>query len=1417
MSKEKRNDLTSKIREKTKFEGTLSTVIEGYAMERLFRDFKEIISAQIEGVAVMPTEKNFFEWHCNFKVSESIIHVSLTFTQNYPTDAPKVKILNISNNDKSVPFSWFSIYTVLYVLLKIKEYVTSTGLTILPKYNCSECKHKGSNNQIYPEVQEYTNKIKLSDYNDRIQKELCCFHRRTTFKEAPLGVGISILRLPRTGEIKTIVPTTMFISLKAFDKERIRQTPNNEKFTHWYPLYFGVELEKYLKRTMNSLSFITFGNTKMFNSSLVLKIVPKFFLSLCTDILSKDTERFFTMRVFLLVFRSFVALVDNVPGVKAEIENILSEFYNNPQARHKEITPSLAELMIYIYFYNRNLDTFLPLYIDESIDRQIFWMLETVPELKQTFESGTIDDNNEKICFKSGIVGNHNLMFYYYIYKHVFNRDHKSMSEIANLLDSNRGILPDEVVYKHLNEITKIMKIDNYANFFKYFGIPVHKGEIDARLKRAYKNSLEKKYHGNDELRLVPEHKLQLKTFFDRFPLIKDLKEESIDWKAEVFKFEFAKRFVYKYPAEEPNPYKLVKFYEDVFKQDHLFFTEYKYVNVNSKILEHFDMSRKEVSEEDRLLETLTWKQVYLKCYFELYVEYFKYFADFNYLNRILEFTKDEIIHFNFLVTMNSSLKSDYYYIRIIMSNLLKLKYLNIIYKENTKLKTLKNFYKGINNFTEAGGDLSILKFRTIDNVTVTHNDYNILTILDKLPNLKKIDITDLKIDNNCVLRLRNSLYYFKTIQHLNLSFCGLSDSGAKEIADGLMKSKSLERIVLQGNNFDKGLSDILYNIAFLPNLKEVDISFNSSVKASNIHVALGKLIKINQTLRVLKFRKIKDLLNSLKEDFFYALGDNSSLEYLDMSNCNEMSNNKYLNLFGSSIAFNALKNGCLKTLLLADDNFTYDSLVVFIEGMKISESDHFTFYGTAFNSDIIQESREFYEKKFICNLAHLDISRGKYNCNENIRDIKVSVKNVLKNLFNNTCIQSFNIENSSLNINFLYMLVDSLRSENSLKTLNMEHCSLTAENIKILMEAFDNNSNMHIENLNLSRTGFCFVGIEHISNMLKTNNTIKVLNLYKNNFDVNGARRLASALEINKTIESLDIGFNRIKNQGCNSIFAALLKNVASAVIHIGLRYNNLDYMCISQNLKSLSTNLTTKLNSIELENNDLKYFEISEIYNKIYKESSNKYFIDLFEVNYFLNPERLERTIWMSPLPATIDKKTIYKSLMSKEKGDNFIGIPYSILIRKGTSHKTDKKAEKTVDAFVEFLLPSSVYKLLKIASTEGVYIDKKKIKVYKSGTKPERIVMKKRKPKEEPKKKLQYNLMALEEMVVKTKKKESMSIKKLILLGGLILLITIIIGSKVFDFNMLVPRPLAMKTTESPNEIKTLLNNSIDTTEP
>ena len=104
----------------------------------------------------------------------------------------------------------------------------------------------------------------ISQYREDKLNQLCCYLRRTNFKETPLGLGVSISRVFRTQQIRNIKPCFDFISFKCFTKVRLRVSFNGEKFTHYFPIYFGYEPEKYLKSIQKAISMIEKGNTKQF-------------------------------------------------------------------------------------------------------------------------------------------------------------------------------------------------------------------------------------------------------------------------------------------------------------------------------------------------------------------------------------------------------------------------------------------------------------------------------------------------------------------------------------------------------------------------------------------------------------------------------------------------------------------------------------------------------------------------------------------------------------------------------------------------------------------------------------------------------------------------------------------------------------------------------------------------------------------------------------------------------------------------------------------------------------------------------------------------------------------------------------------------------------------------------------------------
>ncbi len=1202
--------------------GALLKQNKSFTEQRLLRDFNELKHQNIPllGVNACPLEHTLFTWHANIKAltnniyKGTVLHLEMVFPKNYPLKPPTVRVLSPGFNHPSLYRDseicldileekkdgkfrgWTSAYTVQSILTQLQNFFfdideqfleerekekgkVSQMIRSINEYSCGSCKHKGSANpwpEFYKAEGEINELFKMSQdaYRQALKGELVCYHRKSSFEDSPLGIGLNVAKAPRTGEIKGLNPIFDFVGIKSYFKERLRVSIKGERFSHWFPIYFGTNQEQFLKLCKKALSMICYGTTKKFSEDIIIKVLPKFFTGLIVNIMNEKVETSCqALRMLIYILRIIHLMIQVHPKVQDDIEAEIYKFISDPSSRVKDKTPNLGDLLTYIVLSkNHKIENVLGIYIDEKLDREIFWILQSLPEFEDLINKDTIDDVRAQVCFKTALVGNHLLLFFHYFIKKIIFKDSQSVEELTKKLDMNFGNITPQEMENHQKEIRKIMKIDNYNEYYKFLNLtPPSPVELNEKLKTSYKNSAAKGYHGTDLIRLVPGKEEQVKLLFKNFPdisalLNKDNSLLSADngiWeKLVVENFSFVEKLQYDQPSAHLSPYKVVKYYQENINEI-LFTSETSNIKPKSSIMEKtklYKFTKPHFGEN--ILKSFTWRRLFIKLYLELYLKNFNNIKDFKQLYSLLKTFSDEVTHLNFMIYSVNNLKSDYNYVRATLGHLKNLKQLNYYLMENFNIKLIKNMIKGTSNFVEAHGELEILSVYIDKHFTpFSTKDYNVLTIIDKLPTLKVLNFSNSNIDINNALRIRNHLYYYKTIEVLDLHNTKLNDVMAKEIVDGIMKAKNLDQIYLSQNSLVKGVANIIYNLSFQPSLKVLDISNNSNADVKETAENLYKLIKMSGSLEVLIANNINKLLDNLTRDFYSSLGDNSSIKYLDLTKCGTLNTTSARN-FGNAVAFNSLKAGVLNTLLIGNNGISYTLFTEMVNYLEVSEENHFAWYGALMNNNISKDSKEYFLKQFNCRLRHLDISNGNLDTYININDLKVKNTNHLRMLLEHDLhLETLNLSYSKMNKYFIDMIVDALNYSNGLRLLDLGESKLSGENVKSFVVSLGTaekpNPDFHIETLNLGKNHFGYSGIEALSKVLKFNTTIKVLNLFHNIFDVNGARRLGDALRVNKTLQYLDIGYNRIKDLGFNEVTEGILANTENQIKSLGVRCN--------------------------------------------------------------------------------------------------------------------------------------------------------------------------------------------------------------------------------------------------------------------
>ena len=207
---------------------------KSFSLQRLMHDYNEIThqDVPIPGVSALPLDNDFYEWHGNVKAATNnvykgaVLHFKLSFPKDYPLSPPTVYLLNTElkhpnvmpdrricldmfEKDKGNYKGWKSGYTVLSILLQLQMFffdidenfltndnkkLIQENINAMSEFKCSQCKHKGSSNPYpeFPKITEQNTKMTQEQYKEAKKNEICCYHRKTNFVDAAIGLGISI-------------------------------------------------------------------------------------------------------------------------------------------------------------------------------------------------------------------------------------------------------------------------------------------------------------------------------------------------------------------------------------------------------------------------------------------------------------------------------------------------------------------------------------------------------------------------------------------------------------------------------------------------------------------------------------------------------------------------------------------------------------------------------------------------------------------------------------------------------------------------------------------------------------------------------------------------------------------------------------------------------------------------------------------------------------------------------------------------------------------------------------------------------------------------------------------------------------------------------------------------------------------------
>jgi ubiquitin-protein ligase/Ran GTPase-activating protein (RanGAP) involved in mRNA processing and transport len=1308
-----------------------STENQNFSTRRLLKDFKELQSNKLPNVNVscVPMDNDLFTWHGNLIAPKDslyksgVFHFEIVFPSDYPKSPPTVTLFtNIEHpnvfgskiclnmleaSPKKETQGWNSAYTIQSILLQLQSFLFEYPEPNLTEketkrlnerykpmiaeaneFECHGCSHRGKVNP-YPTFKDPSTYVD-EDFRTKksplelFEESLVCFHTKLTYKENSLGIGLNVDRIARTGAIQDCSPIMDLVSIKAFMKEGIRKSFLKEHFGYWIPLYLRKDdKEKTIHMVKQSLSFIETSSTERFEIGQIERIVPKIIASIVLKIV--DLKRHPSCLVIqqLVFFHGLMLmLLREHPAIRESIEAKLESFIKNESARLKENCPNIILILVYLMFTDKYTFTdVIEAYSAEQIDRQVFWILQKIPELIKD-NNFVIDDNRAEVTFKSQAIS-YTLVTIYHQYLKAIRGQFTTWDNLLVYLESNFCKLP-EPLENSLQQSFKhsIEHLDSFDAYYESIGMKTKsKAELTVLLKNAIVSSKTKKYHGcEEELNLIPQHPQQMKEVLAGNTKLTDfIKENKIEagteqqWRTRCLeRWTFVERYSNQTVKDEVTPGEIAEIVDGTLGEWESSWTDPK------DIKEYYSGKYTIPSSgsfKPKLLPShykdLSWRQLYIKLDIEEAIMFLNKSEEPVGLYSSLEAAAKEVACLNIRFTQVDHLKSKYHYICKVFTYLVNLKVANIsmVGVEIMSTKSINSLLKGLLNFKNAGGVLEKISFSKLITLTDNKDDSRLwIQVFDLLKDVKSLEV----IDSNLLKIKEGEMISTYIIDNTNLVEINFTNSVKSEkiaqlIADGLMRNKRIESLTLNNNqDMPNSINNIVYNLSFSSKLRYLSLS-SCNLKAQTVFVDnLQKFFSINSSVETVILSNLA-IQSFITEDLLKSIARNQTVSTLDISSTTVAPISKSMAaILGICLAVNAHKNGLLRNLYLSGI-LNEDSLNMFVSSLFYTKEITDQWYGghaDSCNNSVVAEKD--IEKKFICNLEVLDVS----NCAMGKGSFKYAYWNKLRTnaserkkmcmprwlrLFTlATSLKHLSFKGSNVSSSFLDGIKFVL--EFGLFLENLEHIPCLPE---IVLQSLDLSKNPlekeggkvleviipKLKRLNSIDLSFCKLGVSGAAAIFKIVNETGLanLNLFSNKIDVDGVRALAKVLKDNKTLQCLDLGYNRIKDEGLKQLGSSL---TGSNIKYLCIRYNHIKSKAFEQFLDNIQT---SKVKILLVKNNDIDDFFLNGYREKMKSFANLKIIDSIFKLNYF-SEERLSRTIWVSRFTEA-NIKSVYAHLKKSE----------------------------------------------------------------------------------------------------------------------------------------------------------------------